>query len=203
MIHHDRRSDTDTERVPTCKLEVFRVLPSIIVTYRTRTMIRWRTFHLYPGHEVHILPTFIIGCSESLVCLRRCQAKSVLIGRTVNALPRMIIFHRLRWNQFTARIPHATETTVGFIQQLPYILADQRSWTAGRQPGRKVILQVLHSPVRYIPDTGGYGFAKFILTLQQGIQRICTSGKHLILQRTGYGHILDIASYQLIGFLVA
>ena len=46
MIHHDRRSYTDAERMPARKLKVLRVLASLRITHRTRTVIRRRTFHL-------------------------------------------------------------------------------------------------------------------------------------------------------------
>ena len=72
MLHHNRRSYTNTKRVPSCKLEILRILASLGVTHGTRTVIRRRTFHFYTGHEVHILPTFIIGSSKSLVCFRCC-----------------------------------------------------------------------------------------------------------------------------------
>ena len=115
MIHHNRCSHTYTVRMPSGKLEIFRILPRLCITHRTRPVIRRRTLHLYTSHKIHILPTLVVGSTKRFICFRRSQAKSIFIRRAINTLPRMIIFHRLGWDQFAIRVPYTAETTVGFV----------------------------------------------------------------------------------------
>ena len=94
-LHSNRCSKANTERMPTCEFECFRIFTDHSITYLTWALIVCWTLYFYAKYEILLTPTFVIRTTVSCVrCCCRCP-ESVLICWTINTLSWMIILHWL------------------------------------------------------------------------------------------------------------
>ena len=90
------------------------VLPPVLALARVVA----RQVDLLTHHEVHLLPTLMVGRTVSRVALRGSQPPRVLVRRSIHAAPRVIILRPLRQVQDTVLVPHPAEQHVGMLQVL-------------------------------------------------------------------------------------